>query len=254
LTLVKTVSLNAHAIERSHEVLSTLDLKDLIPFNLLFANRELDAVRTRTRVKICGITQVEDAQTVVSTGADAIGLVFYPKSSRFISIEKAIEITRAVPAFVTIVGLFLDARQSEVDAVLQRVPLGLLQFHGDECPADCNVFGLPYIKAIGMQGLSNLQAYADTYADASGLLLDSHVVGEAGGTGQTFDWSTLPQDFNRPIILAGGLTPANVAEAIQAASPYAVDLSSGVELAPGIKDAEKIKALMQEVRRVDNEL
>jgi len=210
-------------------------------------------VKKRTRVKICGITRVEDALASVSAGADAIGLVFYPKSSRFLSIDQAIEIVQAVPAFVTVVGLFKDAQASEIEAVLKRVSLGLLQFHGDECPADCGAYAMPYIKAIGMLGNTNLPAYADTYADATGLLLDGHAVGEAGGTGQTFDWSMLPDGFNRPIILAGGLNPSNVAEAIRTTNPYAVDLSSGVESAPGIKDAKKIEALMQEVRRADNE-
>lgn len=207
----------------------------------------------RTRVKICGITRVEDALAVVSAGADAIGLVFYPRSARYVSTDQALEIIQAIPAFVTITGLFLDAQPREIETVLKRVPLGLLQFHGDECPADCSAYAVPYIKAIGMRGIENLHAYADTYADASGLLLDSHAVGEAGGTGQAFDWSTLPDDFNRPVILAGGLNPSNVAEAIRGTHPYAVDLSSGVESTPGIKDANKIKALMQEVRRVDNE-
>jgi len=196
---------------------------------------------------------VEDAQAAVSAGADAIGLVFYPKSSRFLSIDQAIEIVQAIPAFVTVVGLFKDAQSHEIEAVLKQISLGLLQFHGDECAADCSAFTMPYIKAIGMLGNTDLQRYADTYADATGLLLDGHAVGEAGGTGQTFNWSTLPDHFSRPIILAGGLNPSNVAEAIHTVHPYAVDLSSGVESAPGIKDPEKIKALMQEVRRVDNE-
>ncbi len=196
---------------------------------------------------------MEDAQAAVSAGADAIGLVFYPKSSRFLSIDQAIEIVQAIPAFVTVVGLFKDAQSHEIEAVLKQISLGLLQFHGDECAADCSAFTMPYIKAIGMLGNTDLQRYADTYADATGLLLDGHAVGEAGGTGQTFNWSTLPDHFSRPIILAGGLNPSNVAEAIHTVHPYAVDLSSGVESAPGIKDPEKIKALMQEVRRVDNE-
>lgn len=196
---------------------------------------------------------MEDAQACVSAGADAIGLVFYPKSSRFLSIEQAIEIVQAVPPFVTVVGLFKDAQTSEIEAVLKWVSLGLLQFHGDECPADCDAYSMPYIKAIGMLGNTDLQAYANTYADATGLLLDGHAIGEAGGAGQTFNWSALPDDFDRPIILAGGLNSSNVAEAIHTTLPYAVDLSGGVESSPGIKDADKIMALMQEVRRADNE-
>lgn len=205
----------------------------------------------RTRVKICGITRPEDAVAVANAGADAIGLVFYPKSSRFVSAVQASEIIEALPPFVAVVGLFLDARSADIESLLKTVKLSLLQFHGDECPADCSEFALPYIKAVGMSGHANYRAYADCYKDTQGILLDSHAPGAAGGTGETFDWTNVPQDYPKPLILAGGLTPDNIAAAIQTARPYGVDLSSGVESAPGIKDAGKIQALMNEVRRVD---
>ena len=205
----------------------------------------------RTRVKICGITRPEDAVAVADAGADAIGLVFYPKSSRNVSVAQAREIVAVLPPFVAAVGLFLDARREVIESVLETVQLSLLQFHGDECPADCREFGLPYIKAVGMDGHANYRGYADCYQDTQGILLDSHAPGAAGGTGETFDWGCVPQDYPKPVILAGGLTPDNVATAIQTARPYGVDLSSGVESAPGIKDAGKIQALMNEVRRVD---
>jgi phosphoribosylanthranilate isomerase len=204
----------------------------------------------RTRVKICGITCPEDAAVAAELGVDAIGLVFYPKSPRNIDVARANEILSAVPPFITSVALFLDARTEFVGQILQSVPVDVIQFHGDECPADCGTFGRPYIKAIGMKGGVNAQAYADTYPDAQGFLLDSHAVGEAGGTGTRFDWASTPR-LNKPVILAGGLNPGNVAEAIRLARPYALDISSGVESAPGIKDRDMMKAFMTEVRNAD---
>lgn len=205
------------------------------------------------KVKICGITSVEDALTVSDAGADAIGLVFYPKSSRFISPEQASAICQALPPFITIVGLFLDASKAEVESTLQQVPLDLLQFHGSETPAFCRSFSRPYIKAVGVTGLDDFIAYADQFSDSRAFLLDSHAPGAAGGTGKTFDWTELPKHYHKPIILAGGLKPENVADAIRSTSVYAIDLSSGVEILPGIKSQEKIYALMQEVKRVEHE-
>lgn len=204
----------------------------------------------RTRVKICGITRPEDAVAAAEVGVDAIGLVFYPRSPRNIDANRAKEILSAIPPFITSVALFLDARPEFISQILNSVPVDLLQFHGDECPADCGIFGRPYIKAIGMRGVVNAQAYADTYPDAQGFLLDSHVVGEAGGTGTRFDWAATPA-LNKPVILAGGLRPDNAAEAIRLARPYALDISSGVESAPGVKDKELMKAFMTEVRNAD---
>lgn len=204
----------------------------------------------RTRVKICGITRPEDALVAADLGVDAIGLVFYPKSPRYVEASLAAEILSAIPPFMTTVALFLDARQDFIQQVLNTVPVDLLQFHGDECPADCGNFGRPYIKAIGMKGGVNAQAYADAYPDAQGYLLDSHAVGEAGGTGERFDWASVPK-LNKPLILAGGLRPDNAAEAVRLARPYALDISSGVELSPGVKDKDMMKEFISEVKKAD---
>jgi len=199
----------------------------------------------KTRVKICGITRIEDAQAVCDYGADAIGLVFYEKSPRNVNIQQAQEICASLPPFVTSVGLFLDASTEFVDSVLASVPVDLLQFHGSEHPEYCASFNRPYIKAVGMKDMQDgdFARYADQYTDAKGFLIDSHGAGEAGGTGETFDWSNIPQGYDKPIILAGGLNPENVAVALQQVSVYAIDLSSGVESQPGIKDKQKIKQL-----------
>ena len=205
----------------------------------------------RIRVKICGITSIEDAQAVCDSGADAIGLVFYEKSPRNVSIEQAVAICDSLPPFITSVGLFLDAPVSFVDSVLESVPLDLLQFHGSETPEYCASFKRPYIKAVGMKNrqAADFAQYADQFTEAKGFLVDSHGAGKAGGTGHTFDWKNTPRDYHKPIILAGGLNPNNIAQAIEQVSVYAVDLSSGVEQAPGVKDRDKIMQLMNEVRR-----
>ncbi len=207
----------------------------------------------RTRVKICGITRGEDAVAAVAAGADAIGLVFFVRSPRNVTVEQACEIAAEVSAFVTVTGLFVNAEAAFVDAVLDKVPLGLLQFHGTESGEDCRRYGLPYVKAAGIDGVADFERFASTYHDAAGLLLDSHAAGEVGGTGKTFDWTRFPASSPKPLILAGGLKPENVAAAISAVKPYAVDLSSGVESSPGIKDAGRIRMLMNEVKRVDCE-
>lgn len=204
----------------------------------------------RCRVKVCGITTVADAQMVSQLGVDAIGLVFYAPSSRSITPEQAATIRDALPPFVSCVGLFLHATEAEVQATLEQVNLDVLQFHGHESATFCRQFGKPYLKGIGMQGLvaqGGFSAYEQTYADAQGFLLDSHAPGAAGGTGQTFDWTQVPTSSTRAIILAGGLKPENVAQAIQTTQPYAVDVSSGVEAHPGIKDAQKVQTFMQAV-------
>lgn len=202
----------------------------------------------RIRVKICGITRVEDGVTAAQLGADAIGVVFYPPSPRHVSIEQAQTITRSLPPFVTRVGLFVDATEEQVDAAVSAVGLDLLQFNGDETAEDCRAFGLPYIKAIRMQREVDLYASQRDYADASGLLLDAYVAGAPGGSGESFDWRRVPTDLAKPIILAGGLTAANVKAAIKEVRPFAVDVSSGVETSKGIKDPEKISAFIQSVR------
>lgn len=200
------------------------------------------------RVKICGITRVEDALACARLGADAIGLVFYAPSPRHVSVAQARAIMVALPPFITTVGLFVDARPAEVQAVLSQLPLDMLQFHGDETPEYCRAFGRPYLKALRVKPGSDLVQYASAFAEAKGLLLDAHVEGIAGGTGQAFDWSLIPAQLPLPVILSGGLSPANVTAAIRHVRPAAVDVSSGVEAAKGIKDADKIAAFMQGVR------
>jgi len=201
----------------------------------------------RTRVKICGITRKVDALAVVEAGADAIGLNFSPLSPRHVALEQAAEISRSVPPFVAVVGLFVNAASYEVDLILKHCKLDLLQFHGDESPEDCRRYGKPYIKAIRVQPETNLIQYAQDFSDAKALLLDAYVDGVAGGTGRVFDWNLIPKSFPLPIILAGGLTPENVQDAIQQVRPYAVDVSGGVEIQKGIKSAEKITAFMRGV-------
>jgi len=215
--------------------------------------KKLNSKNYRTRVKVCGITSVQDAYFTCAAGVDSIGLVFYEKSSRYVSIPKAKKINDSLAPFVTSVGLFFNPSQEFVESVLNQVELDLLQFHGKESPEFCDSFNRPYIKAIGMVGIESEEEFAkisNQYSNAKGFLVDSHATGEAGGTGKTFDWKNVPQKQEKPIILAGGLNPDNVADAIQQLNIYGVDLSSGVESEPGIKDPEKIMQLMKEVYRV----
>lgn len=201
------------------------------------------------RIKICGLTRVDDALAAVAAGTDAIGLVFYAKSPRAVTIEKAREIALAVGPFVTVTGLFVDADPKEVEGVLDRVPLHLLQFHGDESAAYCESFHRPYLKALRMKPDLNLDVVINQYSSAVGILLDAYQPGVPGGTGETFDWGRVPQASSRPIVLAGGLNPNNVADAIKSTRIYGVDVSGGVESAPGIKDPEKIQAFVQRARQ-----
>jgi phosphoribosylanthranilate isomerase len=204
----------------------------------------LSAVRS----KICGITRIEDALSAVETGADAIGLVFYAKSPRAVTLQQARLIIAALPPFVTTVGLFVDASRCELGEILDAVPLDLLQFHGDENPEDCDGYHRPYIKALRVKPGDDIAAQVALFKNASGVLLDTYVPGIPGGTGEAFDWSLVPQGLSKPVILAGGLTAENVAQAIAQVRPYAVDVSGGVEKTKGIKDAEKIRAFMQAVK------
>lgn len=196
------------------------------------------------RSKICGITRIEDALAAAEAGADAIGLVFYAKSPRAVSVQQAREIIRALPPFVTTVGLFVNASRCELSEILEAVPLDLLQFHGDETPADCEGYNRPYIKALRVRPGDDLEAACKLYASASGILLDTYVAGVPGGTGEAFDWSLVPARLSKPIILAGGLSPANVAQAIARVQPWAVDVSGGVEQSKGIKDHARIRAFI----------
>jgi len=205
-----------------------------------------------TRVKICGITRLEDARVAAQYGADAIGLVFYQHSPRHVSIEQAAKLSGALPPFVSAVGLFVNANAEFVREVLARVPLDLLQFHGDETSVFCAQFGVPYLKAIRVKAGVNLLQCAADFSDAKGLLLDAHVEGVPGGTGKAFDWTLIPGKLSMPVILSGGLDAGNVAAAIKQVKPYAVDVSSGVEAGKGIKDAVKIAAFINEVKRVDS--
>ena len=206
----------------------------------------------RTRIKICGITRREDALAAVSAGVDAIGLVFYPPSPRAIEPEQAAAIVAQLPPFVTVVGLFVGASRGEVARVLDRVPLDLLQFHGEEAPEACAGHGRPWIKAIRMREDVNLEQMRKRYAEASGLLLDTYRAGEPGGTGERFDWDRVPRSLSSQIVLAGGLNPDNVEQAVRQVRPYAVDVSGGVEAAKGIKDADKMAAFIAGVKRGDN--
>jgi phosphoribosylanthranilate isomerase len=205
----------------------------------------------RTRVKICGITRCKDAQFAVDAGVDAIGLVFYAKSPRFVSNTQAAEISRIIPAFVTRVALFKDADVQFIQSVLQQVEIDLIQFHGSETADFCEQFDRPYIKALGMKApdsdINYLIASTEKYQSAKALLLDAHAPGQAGGTGKTFDWYSIGA-VAKPVVLAGGLTADNVKQAIEIVHPFAVDVSSGVESSPGKKDKEKVAAFMQQVK------
>ncbi len=204
-----------------------------------------------TAVKICGITRHADAQAAAAFGAQALGFVFFAKSSRNIAAVDAAKIVNALPPFITTVGLFVNPSAREVDAVLKFAPLNLLQFHGDEPPEFCAQFGTPFIKAVRVKAGLDLLQYASDYHAARGLLLDAFVDGMHGGTGSTFDWALIPPGLPLPVILSGGLNSTNVGSAIRRVSPWAVDVSSGVEASPGVKDPQKIAAFMKEVRSAD---
>ncbi|MFC3149734.1 phosphoribosylanthranilate isomerase [Litoribrevibacter euphylliae] len=201
----------------------------------------------RTRVKICGITRSEDALNAVTAGCDAIGLVFYPPSPRHVSLEQAREIVSSLPPYVSVVGLFVNPDAEFVTKAVDYVGLTCLQFHGDESPEFCNQFETSWYKAIRVQASTNLYDCVKDYQEASALLLDTYKAGVPGGTGETFNWSLIPDDLTKPIILAGGLEPSNVASAIEQVRPYAVDVSGGVEAEKAIKSNEKMIAFVNEV-------
>jgi phosphoribosylanthranilate isomerase len=204
----------------------------------------------RTRIKICGITRESDLDFALGAGVDAIGLVFYPPSPRALSLKDAAKLARRVPPFVTRVGLFVNAEPADVRATLAAVPIDLLQFHGEEDAGYCEQFGLPYLKAARVRPELDLLEFARAYPTAQGLLLDAWV-DAYGGVGQSFDWSLIPGDLPLPIVLSGGLHADNVADAVAKIHPWAVDVSSGVEAAKGIKDAAKIAAFVGAVRKSD---
>ncbi|MFG6178977.1 phosphoribosylanthranilate isomerase [Halomonas sp. THAF12] len=203
----------------------------------------------RTRVKLCGLTRPEDVDAAVAAGADALGFVLWPGSKRAVDVERLAMLSARVPAFVTRVGLFVDPDPELVASAAEH--LDLLQFHGEEAPAFCEAVGRPWIKALRMRDKLDLLQAARDYTGARALLLDAYRPGVPGGTGETFDWSRIPASLAKPVILAGGLTPSNVAEAIASVRPFAVDVSGGIEAAPGVKDAELMADFLKAVRRAD---
>lgn len=210
-----------------------------------------DSCYLRTRVKICGLKSIEEAKLAADCGADSIGLVFHAPSPRYIELENAIAIRRALPAFVTLTALFLNESEPWVRQVVEQLRPDCLQFHGTESAEFCQRWDRPYIKAIPMASVDNPDQFAVEYSGAQGFLMDSNAAGRLGGSGDTFDWSKIPSNFHYPLILAGGLTPLNVAEAVALVKPWAVDVSSGVEKSRGVKDTSLIQQFCKEVHRVD---
>ncbi len=200
-------------------------------------------------IKICGITRPADAAEAARLGADAVGLMFAAASPRRLDIERARAVIEAVPPFVSAVGVFMDTDPDTIESILAEIPLDLLQFHGSESPGECRRWGRRYLKAVPMAGIDDPLAYMARFEDAAGFLLDAHAAGEAGGKGKRFDWDRVPSSAGRALILAGGLDPGNAAEAVRAARPAGLDVSSGVESAPGIKDPALMRTFIEEARR-----
>ena len=207
--------------------------------------------RVRTRIKICGIREALHGVVAADAGADAIGMVFYRDSPRFVTPGAAANVVAILPPFVTSVGLFVDADEGKIHDTLKTVRLDCLQFHGDETPEFCASFGIPYVRAVAMKPGVDLLEYAGRFSSARALLLDAHVPGIPGGTGQTFNWSAIPRDLPMPVILSGGLDAENVGPAIKFVRPWAVDVSSGVEATRGTKDPKKIVEFIRRVQRED---
>ncbi len=205
----------------------------------------------RTRIKICGFTQVQQAVFAANLGVDAIGLVFYPPSPRHVSIGRAIEIVNALPAFVTVVALFVDEKESQIRQVLSQVAIDCIQFHGDESAQACGLYNKPYMKAIRMKAGLDIMNIAVQYQDASALLLDAYHPGIKGGSGNQFDWDLIPKKCSLPIVLAGGLHEGNAKQAIETVKPYALDISSGVEAEKGVKDVAKMAAFIYAINKID---
>lgn len=207
-------------------------------------------MNTRTRIKICGLTREQDIDAPVEAGADAVGFVFYARSPRHVEVARAAELVRRLPAFVTPVGLFVNAEAALIAQAVEAMPMLMLQFHGDEAPDDCRAPGRPYLRAARMAPGFDLLKFAACHLDAQAILLDAHVDGY-GGAGKVFDWSLIPQDVPRPLVLSGGLHAENVIEGILRVRPWAVDVSSGVEHAKGIKDAAAMRRFCEQVREAD---
>jgi phosphoribosylanthranilate isomerase len=205
----------------------------------------------KTQIKLCGFTRPEDAAQAVALGADSLGLVFYPPSPRHVSIEQAVAVCDAVGPFTSLTALFLNAEVPEIEQVLAQVPVSLLQFHGTESADFCRSFGRPYIKSVPMKTVVDVEAYCNEYHDARGFLLDSNAAGAAGGSGSVFDWTRIPSSLLPRLILAGGLSVDNVNDAVRRVRPSAVDVSSGVESARGVKDSGMMQAFIQAVKAAD---
>lgn len=207
----------------------------------------------KTRIKICGLTREEDVDAAVAAGADALGFVFYPPSPRYVTAQRAVELVRRIPPFVEVVGLFVNEPPEVVQAVCAALPISILQFHGDEDAAYCRQFSRPYLRAARVRPELDLVEFARSFPDARGLLLDAFVEGYGGG-GHVFDWTLIPPDLPGFLVLSGGLTAANVGDAIRRVRPVAVDVSSGVEMGKGIKDHSKIAAFVAAVRKADESI
>ena len=205
----------------------------------------------RTRIKICGITKPDDARMIVDSGIDAIGLVFYPKSPRAVDITTAAEICSLLPALVASVAVFVNAKPDEIERVLLNMPITLLQFHGEETAIDCEQFGVPYIKALRMKHDISPELIAKSHPNAKAILLDAYHKDKVGGTGEPFGWERVFECKSKPVILAGGLNPLNIAEAITITRSFGIDISTGVEISPGIKDQDKVRNLVAAVRECD---
>lgn len=221
-------------------------------FNFLESpcSRQFENQTMKIRTKICGFTRPEDARIAAELGVDAVGLVFYEKSKRFVTVGQARKIVDALPPFVSVVALFVNATEARIREILAQVPIDVIQFHGDETPEFCRRFERPYIKAVRVRHAADIQTACGQFPDARAVLFDAHVDGEYGGTGKSFDWHMLSGQSNGRWILSGGLTPENVAEAVRITGAQIVDISSGVESAAGVKSAEKMAAFIQNVQQL----
>lgn len=209
---------------------------------------------TATRIKICGVTRAQDAQASAACGADAIGLVFYPRSSRAVTVDRAADIVAAVPPFVSVVALFVDEPIASIERILSNLPIDVIQFHGEESPEFCQQFGRPWIKALRVKPDLDVGEQCQRFSKARAVLLDSWQAGVVGGTGKTFDWRLAQKSLPLPIVLAGGLNDNNVGDGMRALRPAAVDVSGGVESAPGLKDVDRIKQFIAAVRAADQQM